>query len=361
MIINLVELTNFRSYSEARFELGTESTLVVGPNASGKTNLLEALYVLATTRSFRAAERNLVRNGSDFFRVTAWSDRYEYALGYRADPVEKKVTWGGVKKTLSGHLGEIPVTLFEPAHLEVLSGPPEGRRRYVDFILLQTDKTYAKTIQTYRRLLRQRNALLEAAPVGLRDQLFSWNIRLAEAAGWIASRRGELIRSLNEIVPTVYSDIAGSAVPIELEYIYSVSPNNYETDFLAALEKNLPRDLAAGFTTIGPHREDWKVRFKGANLGAVASRGETRSLVLALKLVEMDYLEMKIGQTPLLLLDDVFSELDRRRRAALLERLRGRQSVITTTDAESIMERGGADFVVIHTTGDTNGGESGEV
>ena len=367
-----ISLTNFRSYAAAEFALHPEVTLVVGPNASGKTNLLESLYVLATTKSFRAADRDLVRRGSDFLRIVASGSETEYALGLSVAPVmEKRVSHNGDKRTLAAHIGELQITLFEPDHLNILSGAPEGRRRYLDFILCQTDRGYIKTLQAYKRVLRHRNALLEgsdgrgavvapgapgalaasgAAPGAtgaLAVQLFPWNLKLTELAMEIVSRRAGLVGALNKLVPGLYAGIAGSEVELFMEYLPGMPLASYGDDFLAALERNLRRDMAAGFTTIGPHREDWRVSFNGAAVGSVASRVETRTLVLALKLAEMDYLEARSGRRPLLLLDDVFSELDHNRRVGLLERLSGHQSVITTTDADSITRDIAAEFAIV--------------
>jgi len=337
MRIESLELTNFRSYETARFELHPDVTLVVGPNASGKTNLLESLYVLASTKSFRAKDRDLVRHGQDHYRVAARADGTEFALGYAmGETSEKKITHDGVKRTLVGHVGQIQVTLFEPTDLELVAGAPEGRRRYLDFLLCQTDRTYLKTLQQYRRVLKQRNALLDGFNMEMiRRQIFAWDVKLAELAVEIFRRRQELLRTLSKTTPLLYGDIAGAAVEVGFEYIPSV-PGEYESDFLEALAQNLTRDLAAGFTTIGPHREDFRIHFKNNDITKVASRGETRTLVLAMKLAELGYAEEKTGIRPLLLLDDVFSELDKHRRGYLLNRLEGYQTLVTTTDADAI-------------------------
>ncbi len=338
MRIERVELTNFRSYEGAAFELHPDVTIVVGPNASGKTNLLESLYVLASTKSFRAKDRDLIRHDQDFFRVVAQAGDQEYALGFStADGrTEKKITHDGVKRTLVGHVGQIQVTLFEPSDLDLVSGPPEGRRRYLDFILCQTDRNYLKTLQQYRRVLRQRNALLDGFDMeGIRRQIFAWDMKLAELACEIYERRQGLIGVLNEAIPLLYREIAGSDVEVELEYLPSVQ-GEYAKEFLETLALNLTRDLGAGFTTIGPHREDFKVHFKNNDISAVASRGEVRTVVLACKLAELEYAETQTGIRPILLLDDVFSELDRGRRSFLLNRLRDHQTIITTTDADAI-------------------------
>ena len=351
MKVSELELANFRSYELARFELHPDVTLVVGPNASGKTNLLESLYVLAVTKSFRAKDRDLVRHGQDFFRVVVRTGEIEYAFGLSTATgvMEKKVTYDGVKRTLVGHVGELQVSLFEPTDLELVSGTPERRRRYLDFLLCQTDRAYLKILQQYRRVLKQRNAVLEGFDVGgVRGQIFAWDVKLAELAVEIQVRRQELLAVLGEFVPLLYADIAGSGEEIEFEYLPSVS-GDYAEQFLETLAHNLTRDLAVGFTTIGPHREDFTVRFKNNDMVAVASRGEVRTVILAMKLAELEYAEQRTGRRPILLLDDVFSELDRGRRGYLMERLVGHQTIITTTDADAVTSEVRSGHVIIKT------------
>ncbi len=361
MRINELELTNFRSYESARFELHPDVTIVVGPNASGKTNLLESLYVLASTKSFRAKDRDLVRHDRDFFRVVARTDEREYAFGLSVatGAMEKRITHDGVRRTLVGHIGQIQVTLFEPSDLELVSGSPEGRRRYLDFILCQTDRGYLKTLQQYRRVLKQRNALLDGFDMErIREQIFAWDVKLAELACEVYGRRQVLLGVLNKAIPLLYGEIAGGHVGVELEYMPSVA-GEYAQGFLETLARNLTRDLAAGFTTIGPHREDFRVRFKNNDITAVASRGEVRTVVLACKLAELEYAEAQTGVRPILLLDDVFSELDRERRSFLLNRLRDHQTIITTTDADAITREFQTPHAIISTAGLMAGGVVG--
>lgn len=349
-----LELTNFRSYERAQFELHPDITLVVGPNASGKTNLLESLYVLASTKSFRARDRDLVRHAQDHFRVVARTSEAEYAFGLSVagGSLEKKAMHDGVKRALVEHVGHIQVVLFEPTDLELPSGPPEGRRRYLDFMLCQTDRSYLKTLQNYRRVLRQRNALLEGADIQrVRQEIFAWDVQLAELALEIFERRQALVGVLNEAAPRLYGDIAGRQEAVVCEYVPSVPADRYGEEFMSALERNLSRDLGAGFTTIGPHREDFKTWFKGSDITAVASRGEVRTVVLAFKLAELAYAEERTGIRPILLLDDVFSELDRDRRAFLLNRLEGHQTLITTTDADAITREFRVPYSLITTQG----------
>ena len=273
-----------------------------------------------------------------------------FALSTERGPLEKRATQDGVKRPLTHHVGEIQIVLFEPTELGLISGPPEGRRKYLDFILCQTDREYLKTMQLYKRALKQRNALLEGFDIeSIRSQVFSWDLKLTELALSIFERRQKLISYLNERIENIYGQVAGHAAELKIEYLPTVSNSDYGTGFLDALTQNLPRDLAAGFTTIGPHREDFKVTFKNADMTTIASRGEVRTAVLALKLAELHYSEEKSGQRPLLLLDDVFSELDKERRAFLIEKLAGYQSVITTTDADALTREIKTPYSIIST------------
>lgn len=351
MLTNLA-LTNFRSYSNYSLDLHPNCTLIIGPNASGKTNLLEAVFVLATTKSFRAKDLDLVRYGQDHYRITGNTDGTNYALGYQnqGGASKKKVTHNGAAKTLSGHLGKLLVTLFEPSDLEIATGAPEYRRRYLDYVLCQTDKDYLHHLNLYKRVLKQRNRLLGDFAIGdIKDQIFTWDLKLAESAVEIFNRRKQLLKRLNHELPDFYRDIAGHEVEIKLQYLPSIQ-GDYADNFLPALAGNLTRDLAAGFTTIGPHREDFEIKFKGQRLDRVASRGEVRSLVLAMKFGELGYVESVSGRKPMLLLDDVFSELDPMRRKALVKRLRGYQSLITTTEAEAVPAKS-LDYKIVKTGG----------
>ncbi len=330
-----LQLTNFRSYAHDKFELSPSLTLIVGPNGSGKTNLLESLYALALTKSFRAKDRDLVRFGADFFRVELDTADGKIALAYAAQGGKtiKRAFHDQVASTLVGHIGKLHVSLFEPNDLTLVSGPPEKRRQFLDYILSQTDRAYFKTLVTYRRVLKQRNALLNRFEINRsRDQFFAWDLKLTELATEIHSRRLDLIKFINARLSELYKQIAGSAAAISLHYIASVHSGDYAEHFLDALTRNLMNDLAAGFTTIGPHREDFGSEFNGSPAANVASRGEIRTFVLALKLAEIAYIEEIAGARPTLLLDDVFSELDQSRRHFLVNALKGYQAVITSTE-----------------------------
>jgi DNA replication and repair protein RecF len=230
------------------------------------------------------------------------------------------------------HLGSLRVVLFEPNDLLLIHGSPDRRRRYLDLILIQTISGYAKTLSQYRRVLSQRNRLLSEWN-GATSELFAWNIRLTELATVIHDARSQLIDHLNELASNCYAQIAGSGEPLALTY-QSAAAGDFAAGFLQLLEAGLNRDIAAGFTTIGPHRDDFSIQFKNSDIMAVASRGEMRTVVLALKMAELAYIERYTETRPMLLLDDVFSELDDSRRRFLLGTLGGYQSLVTTTNAD---------------------------
>jgi len=340
--IQHITLHDFRSYHERSFVLDPGVTLIVGPNGSGKTNILEALYVLATTKSFRARDEALVRQGADVLRVVADSGDGEYSFAYQKQPtIAKKVTLDGVKKTLRGHIGNVPVVLFEPGDLQLLAGPPSARRAYIDTILCQTDQDYLQALNEYKRALRQRNALLRDHSFVPADVLFAWNVQLAGPGILLRQKRSEFVNYLQSKLPALYASIAGKSH--ELDITYQPNPSSDipdESTMLEQFEEVASRDTVAGFTTIGPHRDDFAVIFDGQPIDTRASRGEHRSVVLALKLAELEYQSEFARSRPLFMLDDVFSELDSYRRGFLLKAIGDYQTIVTTTEADSLKDSG---------------------
>ena len=342
MAITRITLNSFRSYGDQSFTLDPGVTLIIGPNGSGKTNILEALYVMATTRSFRAKDEALVRQGSDVLSIEASSPETEYRFAYQKLPtIAKKVTHNGVKKSLRSHIGTVPVVLFEPGDLQLLAGPPSARRAYIDTILCQTDPEYLQALNEYKRALKQRNALLRGHDYVPVDILFAWNVQLTGPAIIIRTKRQEFIAYLQTKLPSLYAAIAGKSH--ELTITYQPNPDNVfanEAELLAQLEASAQRDSMAGFTTTGPHRDDLLVMFDGHPIDARASRGEHRSVVLALKLAELEYQNEFARSRPLFMLDDVFSELDSYRRGFLLEAIGDYQTIVTTTEADTVKDKG---------------------
>lgn len=349
-----LKLQGFRSYDSHAIKLQPGVNIVVGPNGSGKTNLLEALYVISTGTSFRAADRDLVKREADWFRIEAKYDDDERVLTYSlvdtASP--KHFSLDGIKRVRLSYQQKIPVVLFEPDHLRLLSGPPSARRDYLDSVLGRLQPDFARARSQFERALLQRNNILKHAErrsQALDDQLFVWNIKLAELSENIAERRLGLIEFMNGRIDELYSHIADTPSKVHLEYETELSPVDYKSAMLKQLDSKLDRDIIRGFTGVGPHRDDFALHLNGARSDVTASRGEMRSLLLTLKMIELQLLSDQHTHAPLLLLDDVFSELDSVRRRTLATLAQPYQTIITTTDADMVREYFGADVSIIST------------
>lgn len=349
-----LHVKQFRSYVDFTTSISHGVTVIVGPNGSGKTNLLEAFYVLSNGSSFRAADRDLVQHGSDWFKVEGVWGEQKRSLAYQVrqdGKVEKQFDFDGAKKARLTHKYSVPVVLFEPDHLRLLRASPSGRRDYLDSLLakLQPDFTWLR--HQYERVLQQRNVILKRhlSVQQREDHLFAWDIRLAELAHQIVLRRKELLAQCNERLASVYSSIAQKPSRLSAQYVTGVPEDNYQASLLQLLHTNVDRDVERGFTTFGPHRDDFTVTLFEAPAATSASRGEMRSLLLALKIIELELLAAHSDKTPILLLDDVFSELDATRCRALAQTANAYQTVITTTDKDNIGRYFLNEYAVIET------------
>lgn len=341
MIVSL-RLQQFRSYTDESFEFEPGVNIIIGPNGSGKTNLLEAILMAASGSSYRVNDEDLIQFDKDWARLDAVTDNEETrTLKIVREPykISKSYAFDDKSFKLLSLQHSLPVVLFEPNHLQLLHGQPDLRRSYLDSLLEQTIPGFKTTMRHYRRVLAQRNALLKSDKKPPKDQLFVWNLRLSELGGTIARHRFSLISNIQKFFPRLYQDIAGTkTTEVTLAYISKLPENNYDSALLSALEQSYEKDVLRGFTSYGPHRDDFAVSFNGRPAAEVASRGETRTALLALKVYELSMLEEQRGQKPLLLLDDVFSELDGRRRHALADALTNYQTFITTTDADVVVK-----------------------
>jgi DNA replication and repair protein RecF len=336
--ITSLRLRQFRSYDDFAIELSPTVNIVVGPNASGKTNLLEAVLLLSGAGTYRAQLADVLQHNKEWARVEAaiGDTSRSFAIEAKDGLVKKRYAINAVHRQRLRFEDIMPIVLFEPENMRLLSGSPELRRDFLDEILALIDPLFSNTKKQYLRVLAQRNKLLKLPESSAKAQLFVWNIRLSELGGYIVEARLKLINEINELISDIYSHIAGAATVVKLTYQSSVNTNNYETNILKKLEHNLRLDLERGFTAYGPHRDDFNVDLKGQFAKTSASRGETRTLVLALKLLQVSMLKQKRRMAPIILLDDVFSELDGARRKALTNYLVDNQTIITTTDADII-------------------------
>jgi DNA replication and repair protein RecF len=335
-----LRLQNFRSYKDESFELGQAVNIIVGPNASGKTNLLESLLVLCRGNSYRAKDAELVMFDREWARIDVDLENSSHRtvkIVKEPSPAKTYEIEGKTYKRLTLN-NSLPVVLFEPNHLLLLSGGPDRRREYLDDLLEQTTPGYGTLRRHYRRALAQRNRLLKQPISNVSGQIFPWDVRLSQLAGQIVRARTELVIKISTDYPKIYREISQTKTKVDIEYMHKWPIENYETKLLQELEKNLELDQARGFTGSGPHREDLRVNFDDHPAQETASRGEARTAVLALKISELKLIEEVRQTKPLLLLDDVFSELDGKRRHALTDYLKGHQTFITTTDADLVLQ-----------------------
>ena len=335
-MISDIRLQQYRSYKDATFKLSPGVNVVVGPNASGKTNLLESLFVVGRGRSYRATDQELIMHGELWSRIdfSYSGDRLSLKLNLLGTPVKQFVV---NDKALSrfGDAARVPVILFEPNHLNLLFGPPEDRRRYLDDILEQIESPFCKLKKDYEKVLRQRNSLLKRGLVR-KDEIFPWDVRLGHLGGLIVASRLKLINELNKDIEQVYEAIASRRAVIDLSYKTKFKVDQYESQLLKKLEQSFELDVLRGFTASGPHRDDLDVTINGKSITAVASRGETRTIMIGLKTLEAEIVSRNLENNPIILLDDVFGELDKNRTKRLMSSLGRYQSVITTTDFDYV-------------------------
>ena len=338
-MITDLRLQNYRSYSDESFELSQGVNIIVGPNASGKTNLLESLLVASIGSSYRARDTELVRNKKPWARIDIdMSDGSHRTVKIELEPESSKtyeLNTKTYKRLTLQH--SVPAVLFEPNHLLMLTGGPEGRRNYLDDLLEKTVSGYGSLRRQYKRTLAQRNRLLKNGHVN-ENEIFPWNVKLSQLGGQIIKFRQQLVEEISKQITPLYKKLSGAKTKVKVEYGATWPAESYESSFLKKLDTSLATDRERGFTSSGPHREDLLVFFDGRPAQEVASRGETRTAVLALKIIELSIIHKARDLQPILLLDDVFSELDGRRRHALTDYLAQYQTFITTTDADLVIK-----------------------
>lgn len=345
-MLSSIKLRNFRNYTNKTFQFSPGVTVIIGPNGVGKTNLLEAVLMLTRGSSWRVNDAGCIAYTKPWLRADGVFETHKRSVKIirteaRAD---KSFEIDGTAHKRLSFDNSLPVVLFEPEHLRLLTGSPARRRAYCDDLLVQTDASYKRTLGRYRRALLQRNSLLKQSVPP--DQLFIWNIKLSELGGVIAQARRALIEAFNATLGTSYSHIAGKKSRIEARYETSIS-GDYTSSMMAHLERSSRREQALGFTSHGPHRDDISFMLNGKNASLTASRGETRTLLLALKTIELQLIEKTRGQRPLLLLDDVFSELDENRSTLLTQYFQTNQVIITSAEKAKINDYSGKQAVKI--------------
>ncbi len=331
MYISRLHLHQFRSHEDTLFEFDPTVTAITGPNGSGKTNILEAIYTLLMGKSFRDGDDDLITYEQDWYRIESSIDGVDRELRYQPSNKGKQLIVDGASKGRFTYRQQLPVVLFEPDDLLMIHGSPSARRKYIDELLLMLSLPYRQLLSRYERVLTQRNNLLKQRHSinELKDNLFVWDVSLAELGSKIISQRLEIIEQINSLASEIYSEVAGKKQNLALTYIY---PHQQQTEsqIVSALACHLDDDLRRGFTTVGPHRHDIEFELESQSAKHTASRGEVRTILLSLKQIEIGLLKRTYGDAPILLLDDVFSELDPQRQSNLFL-LDSIQTIMTTT------------------------------
>ena len=335
MTITSIRLQNYRSYQDSSFEFEPGVNIIVGPNASGKTNLLDAIYYSCTGKPIHNPKR-LINENKPWARVDVLtSENNQRTIKIKEN--QSPTIYAGQKEYKRLPISSsIPVVLFEPNHLYYINSSPDMRRQLVDEILSKTDQEFVKIKNNYTRILRQRNTLLKQNINIIKKQIFAWDVRLSEEAGKYVQKRKDLIDIINKDLSTVYSQIANKKNKLTIVYNSKNTSKEYSSGMLKSLQKNLELDHLRGFTSFGPHRDDISIKINNNDMHGTASRGETRSILLSIKVIEASILQKHFLKKPLLLLDDVFGELDGSRRKSLIEFISANQTFITTTDADII-------------------------
>jgi len=347
MRITKIQLAGFRNYTEAEIRPCEGITVFTGNNAQGKTNILEAVYLTCTGRSHRTVhDKEMIRTGADFARVAIEARRTDGLHNVEivlSNLGRRRVKVAGNTVSKSGEmLGHITGVLFAPEDLRMVKDGPAERRRFVDMELSQLRPAYYYALQRYARALKQRAALLKDAAVTMKvpDTMDMYDRQLAEAGAVIMDMRRSFISKLSVKAAEIHEGVACGREKLSVEYCPSVSSEKTGGELADEIETILlssrMNDLKRQVTSAGPHRDDIRMLLDGMDARAYGSQGQVRTCALSMKLSELAIMTEESGEAPVLMLDDVMSELDPGRRRMLLKRLEGVQTFVTCTDTEDL-------------------------
>lgn len=339
MKLRRLRVQHVRNHGEFLAEFGDHATLIHGNNGTGKTSLLEAIYIAYCGISFRGSDGDILNRSNDWYRIDV-SDESDLSrrivYDNRGERGQKLFTIDDKKSARLPARYRRPIVLFTPNDLRLIDGSPARRRDYLDIVIGQLDPAYSPTLRRYERALLQRNKLLKS-PALSADQLFAWNVVLSETAAYIINARHQFIVQMNERIAQQYQSIAHTDDVVSV--LYTHHPTT-AAKLLLQYEQSYDRDRMMGNTSIGPHRHDLEIKLRDSLADDVASRGETRTIIVAMKYIEAEMLRELFQDYPLILLDDVYGELDMDRRRNLSHTLKEYQIIITSTDKITGLPRG---------------------
>ncbi len=349
MYIKEIELKDFRNYEELKTVFHQNVNIFIGQNAQGKTNLLESIYLTSMGKSFRTnRDKDMIRFGADFFRIRLLAIKEErellVELAVNRDG-KKGIKIDGIKaKKLSQLFETIYMVIFSPEDLRIVKDEPEKRRKFIDRELCQIKPSYYNNLNQYRKALNQRNACLREFYAGnsrMTDEILDiWDSKMAEYGSRIISSREEFIHKIHKISSRIHEEITNKKEQLEVSYEPNIAVSqDQQSFFYEELKKNREKDKRKGTTGRGPHKDDLSLKIGGIDIRSFGSQGQQRTAALSLKLSEIELIKEETGENPILLLDDVLSELDQERQNYLIRSLEDIQVFITTTELSEEAEQ----------------------
>ncbi len=341
MIIESIELDHFRNYEKLNLKFDPGTNIFYGDNAQGKTNILESVYVCGTTKSHRGSkDREIIQFEADEAHIRMVLKRENRPITvdmHLRKSKTKGIAINGVPIRKASELfGIANFVFFSPEDLSIIKSGPGERRRFVDMELCQLNKVYLHNLSEYNKIVNQRNKLLKdlAFRPDLMDTLDIWDMQMAMYGSKVIQERRVFISRLNEIIKDIHSRLSGKKEELFICYEENVSAEQFEE----VLSRNRERDIRMKMSLTGPHRDDISFQIKGIDIRKFGSQGQQRTAALSLKLSEIELVKQEIGDTPILLLDDVLSELDSHRQSYLLDSIHDIQTLVTCTGLDDFVE-----------------------
>lgn len=340
MYVKSLELSNFRNYDHLLIEFSSGTNILYGDNAQGKTNVLEGIFVSSTTKSHKGSkEKEMIRMNQEEAHIRMFvvrgENEHRIDMHLRKNKAKGVAIDGVPMKRSADFIGLVHVVFFSPEDLSIIKDGPSARRRFIDMELCQLDKLYVYNLINYNKVLNQRNNLLRQIGFNknLLETIHIWNQQLVKYGVPVIKARKKFIDELSDFVFSWHGKLSGETEKLKLLY----EPNVSETSFLEKLEKNIDRDIASKVTGVGPHRDDLNFLINEIDVRKYGSQGQQRTVALSLKLSEIELVKKVAKEPPILLLDDVLSELDRKRQNQLLDSIDDIQIILTCTGLEEFV------------------------